>query len=110
MKQVYIATNPLDAELVKGFLEAHGIEAVVRGNAVFALRGEVPMTPETLPTVWVVDDGAATRARELIDERHRGRDSGPQDTAPWPCPRCGEQVEPQFTDCWHCGGARPGAP
>ena len=108
MKQVYVAAHPLDAELVKGFLESHGIEAVVRGDAVFALRGEVPMTTDTLPTVWVVDDGAVARARALIDEHHRGPESGSEKTASWKCPKCGEPLESQFTTCWQCGAARPG--
>ena len=25
--------------------------------------------------------------------------------APWVCAQCGEQLEPQFTSCWHCGAA-----
>ena len=26
--------------------------------------------------------------------------------APWACRTCGEQLEPQFTQCWRCGGER----
>ena len=22
---------------------------------------------------------------------------------PWQCPKCGEQLEPQFKSCWKCG-------
>ena len=25
----------------------------------------------------------------------------------WRCPRCGETIEGQFTDCWSCGTERP---
>ena len=68
MQQVYTAAHPTDAHLVKGFLEAHGIRAIVRGEAIFGLRGEVPMTADTLPTVWVFDESAVGRAQELIAE------------------------------------------
>jgi len=108
MQQVYLAADPADAHLVKGFLESHGIEAIVRGETLFALRGEVPLTADTLPTVWIVDDGAVARARELLDEYHRSRAPGSDKGRPWRCPKCGEQLEPQFTNCWQCGATRPG--
>jgi hypothetical protein len=25
---------------------------------------------------------------------------------PWKCPKCGEELEPQFESCWKCGAAR----
>jgi hypothetical protein len=25
----------------------------------------------------------------------------------WTCSDCGEQLEPQFTQCWRCGAAGP---
>src|SRR5262245_29720579 len=26
----------------------------------------------------------------------------------WKCPKCGEQIEPQFDSCWKCAGPTPG--
>jgi len=66
MKQVYIAQNPIEANFVKGILENEGIQAHVRGEWVFAVRGEVPMTSETLPSVWVVQDADFDRAAEIV--------------------------------------------
>lgn len=65
MKKVYIAGNPIDAKLAKDFLESAGIEARVRGEHLFALRGGVPMTPETLPAVLVAEEDFET-AREIL--------------------------------------------
>jgi len=106
--QVYVAADPLDAHLVTGFLESHGIEAIVRGETLFAVRGEVPMTTETLPAVWVVHEDAVAHARELIDEYKRSREPDSDNASPWKCPTCGEQHEPQFTNCWQCGAPGPG--
>lgn len=47
MKQVYTASNLLEAEFLRGLLEARGIRAV-RGESLFPLRGQIPMTIDTL--------------------------------------------------------------
>ncbi len=62
LKRVYTAPDPIDAHLIKGLLEAEGIEAEVRGELLFGGRGELPMTEDTLPSVWVHDAWAAARA------------------------------------------------
>lgn len=108
MKQVYVGTDPIDAELVKGLLAASGIEATVQGGAVFALRGEIPMTTDTLPTVWVLDDGEFDRASSIVEDDRRRRAVGASGTGIWSCPACGERLEAQFTHCWKCGAGRAG--
>ena len=67
MKQVFVARNPPEAHLVKGLLESRGIRAEVRGEALWGTRGEVPLTPDTLPTVWV-DDPRAPEAARIVEE------------------------------------------
>jgi len=108
MKQVYVATDPIDAELVKGLLAAAGIEATVQGGAVFALRGEVPITTDTLPTVWVLDDGDLDRASSIVDDDRRRRAAGASGAGSWKCAACAETLEAQFTHCWKCGLGRAG--
>jgi hypothetical protein len=49
MKQVYLARDPVDAELTAEALRAEDIEAVVRTDAVFT--GAQPF-----PSVWVDED------------------------------------------------------
>ena len=59
---------------MKGILEAGDIQAIVRGEFLWGARGEVPITPETCPSVWVIDDGDYERAMEVIkDFRSEGR-------------------------------------
>ena len=106
MRRVYLARHPTEAHFLKGLLAAQGIEAEIRGEALFSARGELPVTPETCPSVWVLDDSQLDRALLLIAEYdHRGRSP---DTlgVPWRCSSCGEELEPQFTECWRCGTAR----
>jgi hypothetical protein len=68
MKQVFVAQNPAEAHLVKGFLENRGIRAEVRGEALWGTRGETPLTPDTLPSVWVLDDLQAPEAIRALEE------------------------------------------
>jgi len=68
MKQVFVARDPVEAHLVKGLLESRGIDAEVRGEALWGTRGETPLTPETLPTVWVLDDKKASEAARVVKE------------------------------------------
>ena len=74
MKKVYAARNPGDAHLMKGLLEGEGISAVVQGEFLWVVRGEVPITPETAPSVWV-EDSEYERAMELVSAF---RSAGPE--------------------------------
>src|SRR5688500_19517367 len=108
LKQVFVAQHPTEAHLVQGLLEANGIAAEVHGEDLFSARGEAPATPDTLPSVWVLDDGQASRAGGVL--AGYGPRQGPDAShgVPWACSDCGERIEFQFTECWHCGASRPG--
>jgi hypothetical protein len=130
MKKVYSAASPADAHLVRGLLEDHGFKAVVQGEALWGARGELPLTPESAPSVWVADDADVDEARTLIRSRQgamnpeqcancgydlRGLSEPrcPECGQPfrrelaWNCPDCSESIEGQFTHCWNCGAPRP---
>ena len=100
MKKVFLAQHPTEAHLIAGFLESHGIPSRVKGEPLFSARGIAQMTPDTLPSVWVLDDMHVDEALELL----RGRPAAPGGC--WTCGRCGQTVEPQFTACWQCGQQR----
>jgi len=103
MKQVYLAENPIEAHMVVDLLQAQGIEAVVQGEHIFAIRGAVPIS---YPTVCVLDDADYDRARALALEYDRG--AFPEgEREPWTCAQCGEQIEGNFDLCWQCGAERP---
>jgi hypothetical protein len=109
MKKVYMAMNPTDAHLLKGVLESEGIEAVVQGEFLWIARGEVPITTDTAPSVWVLDEADYERATQVVKEfQSSGEISGPDDEE-WKCDNCGEINEGQFTECWNCGTPRIGS-
>ena len=106
MKKVYTAKNPADAHLLKGLLEGENIEAEVRGEFLYGVRGEVPITPDTCPSVWVMDDSDYANAMELVSTFCEGESQNPVEGETWRC-NCGEENESQFTECWSCGKVRP---
>jgi rubrerythrin len=48
---------------------------------------------------------ARTLALEFDRQQRTGDDEEPLE--PWICPSCGETIEGQFDQCWHCGEERP---
>jgi hypothetical protein len=106
LKKIYTAKNPADAHLLKGLLEGENIEAEVRGEFLYGVRGEVPITPDTCPSVWVMDDATYDRAMELVSSFREGESPNPIEGKAWRC-SCGEENESQFTECWSCGKPRP---
>ena len=106
MKQIYIADDPTEAHLVKGILEQYGISCEVRGEALWSARGQLPLTSETLPSLWIADDSKFEEAKGLI-EQFKNKTLAADAGTSWKCPSCGVEVEGQFTDCWQCGASRP---
>jgi hypothetical protein len=105
LKRVYIAKDPADAHLLKGLLEGATIEVEVRGEFLYGVRGEVPITEDTCPSVWVVEDSDYDQAMELVSTFREGASPIPEEAGAWYC-SCGEENENQFTECWSCGRAR----
>lgn len=112
MKQVYSALNEMDAHFLKGLLGDAGIEATVQGEALEQVWGNLPLSSASVPTVWV-RDGDVARATPIVEEYNRrhieNQERGAASRSSWNCPRCGEKVEDQFTQCWKCGTTRPEA-
>ena len=120
MQHVYTARDEMDAHFVKGLLEQEGIQATVQGEALQETWGNLNLTDESLPSVWVADEDVPKAAPIIDDYRRRDRadaelevgNRGERDPVPqrptWKCPNCGEMVEEQFTNCWHCGHPRSG--
>jgi len=126
LKKVASATDPLHASLLIGVLEDYGIEAIVQGEALWGARGELPLTPESAPSIWVVHDEDAQPALEALakhevdknvavcracgcDLRGRTKAQCPEcgtslpESDNWICADCGERCDAQFTHCWSCG-------
>ncbi len=102
MLQVYIAQNPTEAHFVKGLLETHNIECCVKGEILFSARGEIPITTETAPSVWINDEAKFEKAKAVIKEYEKAINQEPPIGENWVCNSCGEEHESQFTNCWKC--------
>ena len=110
----------MDANFLRGLLEQDGIRAVVQGEALEETWGNLNLTRESLPSVWV-DDADVSRAA-LIVEDYRKRDAADAQVTDealeaaaaarpkWTCQNCGQLSEEQFTQCWHCGHERKMGP
>jgi len=81
----------------RNVLEAEGIRAVVKNELLSSAMGELPPA-ECQAELWV-RSADAERAEAVLNR-------APDDDALWRCPSCGEPCEPQFTQCWRCGGCR----
>jgi hypothetical protein len=104
VKQIHIARHAPEAHLVKGFLESNGISAAVRGEFLTSGWGELPVD---VCSVWIEDDRQYERAHALLVAFLRGDYAREFQDQSWRCPKCGEQLEGQFTQCWKCETRRP---
>jgi hypothetical protein len=100
MKRVFRAASLLQVAHARNLLIMAGIESEMRNQYLAGALGDLPML-ETWPQLWVDDDlePAALRALCVASKAPLG--------APWVCPDCGEESEPQFTSCWRCGATPP---
>ncbi len=96
MKRVYSSFNQTAVYHARNLLEAEGIEVLVRNAMLSSAMGELPPA-ECQAEVWVMNDADALRAQEVLNRNISGPD--------WSC-ECGEQLGPQFTQCWRCGASR----
>jgi hypothetical protein len=96
LKRVYSSFNQTAVYHARNLLQAEGIEVMVRNAMLSSAMGELPPA-ECQMELWVVNDADATRAQAVLQKTV----SGPE----WTC-ACGENLGPQFTQCWRCGAYR----
>ena len=99
VQRVFVARNLSEAHIVSGMLNAAGIGAQVRGHYLAGGYGELPITSDTMPSVWIDDATQGDSARGVIRDYERGASRSPA----WRCEQCGEAHGGQFTACWKCG-------
>src|SRR5438105_14022334 len=96
VQRVFVARNVSEAHIVSGMLNAAGIAAQVRGHYLAGGYGELPITSDTLPSVWIDDDRQAELARTVIGEYER---PGSVRASAWRCGQCGEIHQGQLPAC-----------
>ncbi len=99
MKRIFTSSDLIAVSQLKDFLENEGIPCVIKNEILTALRPEVPFT-DTFPELWVQNDSDFEKA--AIIKADWKMPTEPQGSA-WTCPKCGEQLDPQFSSCWKCG-------
>jgi hypothetical protein len=104
--KIYSAKHPTEAHLLKGILESYGILCAVQGESLYSARGELPITAETAPSVWILDDAKFDEAVSIVKDFENPHAHNPGDEEKWICKSCGEDSEGQFTECWNCGKPR----
>jgi Putative prokaryotic signal transducing protein len=104
MKRVHNARHMTEAHLIRGLLESHGIDALVRGDLLTGGWGELPVD---VCAVWITDDARFADADRLLQDFHKGALARIHAGNAWSCPQCNEAIEGQFTACWQCGAAQP---
>ena len=100
LKRVYRAASLLQVAHARNVLITAGIECELRNQYLAGALGDLPMM-ETWPQLYVDDDDETLALRALARAA-----AAPAGTM-WTCSGCGEQLEPQFTQCWLCGAAGP---
>jgi hypothetical protein len=100
MKLLTRCDQGLQAAHFVNVLRAAGIACEVRNTSLSGAIGNIPWL-ECAPQVWIARDSDEDRARHLLHELMQ-----PAGGQTWHCPRCGEDLEPQFAACWSCGASR----
>ena len=102
VKPVYDTSDRTLAQLLRGALESEGIPAIVQGEHLSSLQGQIPAGASAEYRVAIVDDEQLPRASIFV-KNWLTDDAAARGLAPWVCDGCGESHEPQFRSCWRCG-------
>jgi hypothetical protein len=93
------------AHLLRGALESADVPAIVEGEHLTPLQGEIPAGASAEFHVSIVDEEQLPRA-SIVMRRWLEDRSGTTGHHPWTCSSCGEIHEAQFRSCWQCGTER----
>ncbi len=101
---VGVFVNALDAQQLKNLLEAQGIVAYLDGSHVATTLSHIGSALGGVKVLVTPAD--ADRALKTIQEINQLD----QQSGPWTCPQCHEQLEASFDLCWRCGQPRQDTP
>ncbi len=106
MKKICSVPDLVTAGHYRNLLENHGIPCLLRNELLGGAVGELP-PQEVWPELWVQDDRDQDLAMRIIEEDRQQPDAR---FSAWTCPACGEHIDAQFGQCWHCGAEAPDSP
>lgn len=99
MSALYLAADPIEAQILRDYLRDNGIAVRIDGEHLWSARGELPME---YPRLYLLDAADEPQARALLAEYERRAN----DPSIWRCV-CGETVPLHFEQCWNCQTDRP---
>lgn len=100
MKKVFSSHDPTTLGIVRSLLRGDGIESELLNEHAAATFGGIPFI-HAGSEIWVQDQDE-TQARSILERFESGALRESMALAPWTCSACGEVIEGQFTECWHC--------
>ena len=111
MIKLYSSPTAAEAHYVCALLKAEGIRGVVVGETLGFGRGDLPLTQETQPAVFI-EEKDSEEALAIVQQYIESGKGLPGDgdmplQGSWTCSGCGEDIEPQFGVCWKCGREHP---
>jgi len=98
MERVYSSQILALVQNMHNILKLHGVESMITNQYLSAAVGEIPPI-EAWPQLWVADEDLDL-AKWIVEEA--GKDH-PEFHEIRICPKCGEEVDGHFAECWHCG-------
>ena len=101
MRKIHTAESLIEIAHLRNVLVAAGIACQIRNDRLMGALGEIPFV-DCWPELWLENERDALTAKGLIDSELRPIST----SADWTCPACGETIEGQFSDCWHCSPPR----
>ncbi len=101
MRKIHTAESLIEIAHLRNVLVAAGIACQIRNDRLMGALGEIPFV-DCWPELWLENERDALTAKGLIDTELRPA----VPSADWTCPSCGETIEGQFSDCWHCSPPR----
>jgi hypothetical protein len=100
MPALYLAADPIEAQLLKDYLGAHDIAVQILGSEGWGARGEVPV--DQYPRLYLMEPADQPRALALLRQYEQRRHAHGE----WRCD-CGECSPITFEVCWACQAPRP---
>jgi len=102
MIKIYSNQNSTIVYHLKNVLENCEIQCEIRNESLSRVLGPYPPT-ESWIELWILDDARHDEASKIIAKAVTNDEPTGK---PWKCPKCGEESESQFTECWNCGESR----
>ena len=98
-KRLYSSFDTIFLTHVQSLLEQAGMVVEQRNQLLSGGVGELPFT-EVTPELWVQGSDYVEAERIL---QQAISDANAPKGPDWVCSQCGETIEGQFAQCWHCG-------